>query len=71
MILDLSLPVMNGLDAARALRAIAPATHILMFTLHTYPHLLDEAQKVGIDQVLSKADSAAAELLQAVRTLVH
>jgi hypothetical protein len=42
-----------------------------MFTLHTYPHLLDEAQKVGIDQVLSKADSAAAELLQAVRTLVH
>jgi DNA-binding NarL/FixJ family response regulator len=71
VILDLSMPVMNGLDAARAIKAIAPGTHILMFTLHTDPHLLDEAQKVGIDQVLSKADSAATELLQAVRTLVH
>jgi DNA-binding NarL/FixJ family response regulator len=71
VILDLSMPIMNGLDAARAIKAIAPGTHILMFTLHTYPYLLDEARKVGIDQVLSKADSFATELLQAVRTLVH
>ena len=41
------MPVMNGLDAARAIKAIAPQTHILMFTLHTYPQLLDEARKVG------------------------
>ena len=71
VILDLSMSVMNRLDAARAIKAIAPGTPILMFTLHTYPYLLDEARKVGIDQVLSKADSFATELLQAVRTLVH
>ncbi len=70
VIIDLSMPVMNGLDAARAIKAIAPGTHILMFTLHTYPYLADEARKVGIDRVLSKADSGGAELLQAVRTLV-
>jgi two-component system, chemotaxis family, chemotaxis protein CheY len=70
VIIDLSMPVMNGLDAARAIKAIAPGTHILMFTLHTYPYLTDEARKVGIDRVLSKADSGGAELLQAVRTLV-
>jgi DNA-binding NarL/FixJ family response regulator len=68
VILDLSMSVMNGLDAARAIKAIAPGTPILMFTLHAYPYLLDEARKVGIDQVLSKADSFATELLQAVRT---
>jgi two-component system response regulator NreC len=70
VIIDLSMPVMNGLDAARAIKAISPGTHILMFTLHTYPYLTDEARKVGIDRVLSKADSGGAELLQAVRTLV-
>lgn len=70
VILDLSMPVMNGLDAARAIKAIAPGTHILMFTLHTYPQLLDEARKVGIDHVVSKADSSGTELLKAVRTLV-
>ena len=70
VIIDLSMPVMNGLDASRAIKAISPGTHILMFTLHTYPYLTDEARKVGIDRVLSKADSAGPELLQAVRTLV-
>jgi DNA-binding NarL/FixJ family response regulator len=71
VILDLSMPVMNGLDAARAIKAIAPTTHILMSTLHTYPYLLDEARKVGIDQVLSKADAVGTALRRAVRSLVH
>ncbi len=71
VILDLSMPVMNGLDAARAIKAIAPGTHILMFTLHTYPQLLDEARKVGVDHVVSKAESSGTELLKAVRTLIH
>jgi DNA-binding NarL/FixJ family response regulator len=48
VILDLSMPVMNGLDAARAIKAISPGTHILMFTLYTFPNLLDEARKVGM-----------------------
>jgi DNA-binding NarL/FixJ family response regulator len=71
VIIDLSMPVMNGLDAARAIKAIAPATHILMFTLHNYPYLVDEAKKMGIEQVLSKWDSVGPELLQAVRSLVN
>ena len=71
VILDLSMPVMNGLEAARVIKKIAPGTRILMFTLHTYPHLSDEARKAGIDHVLSKTDSAGRELLQAVRALIH
>jgi DNA-binding NarL/FixJ family response regulator len=46
VVLDLSMPVMNGLDAARAIKGIAPGTHILMFTLHSYPQLLDEAGRL-------------------------
>jgi DNA-binding NarL/FixJ family response regulator len=70
VLLDLSRPVMNGLDAARAIKAIAPHTHILMFTLHTYPQLLDEARKVGITDVLSKGNAAGSEVLTAVRSLI-
>lgn len=69
VVLDLSMPVMNGLDAARAIKAISPGTHILMFTLHTYPQLLDEARKVGITNVLSKGSSAGSDVLNAVRSL--
>jgi DNA-binding NarL/FixJ family response regulator len=72
VLLDLAMPVMNGLDAARAIKSIAPDTHILMLTLHTYPGLALEARKVGIDQVLSKEGPVGSELLQAVRTvMVH
>jgi DNA-binding NarL/FixJ family response regulator len=70
VLLDLSMPVMNGLDAARAIKAIAPHTQILMFTLHMYPQLLDEARKVGITNVLSKGNAAGSEVLSAVRSLI-
>jgi DNA-binding NarL/FixJ family response regulator len=70
VILDLSMPVMNGLEAAREIKAIAPWIHILMLTLHTHPQLLDEARKVGIANVVSKAGAAGPDLLHAVRSLV-
>ena len=70
VLLDLSMPVMNGLDAARAIKAIAPGTHILMFTLHTYPQLLDEARKAGIAAVISKAGADTSEVLDALRSLL-
>lgn len=70
VLLDLSMPVMNGLDAARRIKAIAPRTHIVMFTLHTYPQLVDEARKVGIANVVSKSDAAGPNLLRALRSLL-
>lgn len=69
VVLDLSMPVMNGLDAARAIKVIAPDTHILMFTLHTYPQLMDEARKAGIANVLSKGTAVGSDVLNAVRSL--
>ncbi len=70
VLLDLSMPVMNGLDAARVIKAIAPDTHILMFTLHLHAQLVDEARKAGIANVLSKAGAAGPKLLHAVRSLL-
>jgi DNA-binding NarL/FixJ family response regulator len=71
VLMDLSMPVMNGLDAARAIKAIAPDTHILMFTLHAHPYLAEEARKVGVDRVLSKAGAVGPDVLHAVRTLLN
>ncbi len=70
VLLDLSMPVMNGLDAARRIKAIAPRIHIVMFTLHSYPQLVDEARRVGIANVVSKSDAAGPNLLRALRSLL-
>src|ERR1700680_4062055 len=43
-ILDLSMPVMNGLDAAREISRIAPAVQMVMFTMHTNNQLRKDAQ---------------------------
>lgn len=70
VVLDLSMPVMNGMDAARAIKAIAPRVHILMYTLHTSPELIEEARKVGVADVLSKVDTGGSRVRDAVRSLV-
>ena len=53
IILDLSMPVMNGLRAAAELRRLFPLTPIILFTLYA-DALTHEAAKAGIDLVLSK-----------------
>ncbi len=37
IVLDLSMPVMNGIEAARQLKRLIPGIHLLMFTFLRYP----------------------------------
>jgi DNA-binding NarL/FixJ family response regulator len=69
VILDLSMPVMNGLDAAREISRIAPAVQMVMFTMHTNDQLRKDAEAVGIKDVISKADSMGNHLLASLKNL--
>ena len=69
VILDLSMPVMNGLDAARQIRKIVPNVYILLFTMHASAQLSAEARKVGANEVLLKSGDAS-RLLSAIRSLL-
>ena len=57
IILDLAMPVMNGLDAARQLKVLMPHVPLLMFTNNAVEMLEKEARAVGISAVISKSDS--------------
>ncbi|MBA3912670.1 MAG: response regulator [Acidobacteriales bacterium] len=56
IILDLSMPVMNGFEAARELSRIRPSIPLLMFTSALSPALKQEARAVGCVDVISKSD---------------
>jgi CheY-like chemotaxis protein len=56
IILDLSMPVMNGLDAARQLKVLMPHVPLLMFTNNAGGILEKEARSAGIVAVISKSD---------------
>ena len=71
IVLDVSMPVMSGLDAARVLRRIMPAVPLILCSLHTNDVLEQEALAAGVDAVVSKAQNMqvlvnkARELLEA------
>jgi DNA-binding NarL/FixJ family response regulator len=63
--------VMNGLEAARAINAVAPGTKMIMFTMHSSVQLEKDARAAGIRSVVSKAGRTAEHLLAALRDLDH
>jgi CheY-like chemotaxis protein len=68
IVLDLSMPVMDGLMAANELKRLMPDVPIILFTQHADlgKHLLDSVGK--IDRVVSKG--AIKELVEHVRSLM-
>jgi DNA-binding NarL/FixJ family response regulator len=69
VILDLSMPVMNGLEAAREINRIAPNVQMVMFTMHTSEQLRKAAEAAGIKDVVSKSDAIEGHLLASLRSL--
>ena len=65
IILDLAMPVMNGLDAAAELKRIMPEIPIILFTAHA-DLFRGKITKFPIDSVVSKGDG---DLMSQVRTL--
>lgn len=56
VVLDLSMPGMNGFEVARELKRITPSVPVLMFTSFKTPHLEIEALAAGCDAVVSKSE---------------
>jgi DNA-binding NarL/FixJ family response regulator len=55
-VIDLVMPNMDGLAAAREISSRLPGLPIVMCTMHGSPQLQVEALKVGVAKVISKAD---------------
>jgi DNA-binding NarL/FixJ family response regulator len=69
VILDLQMPVMNGLEAARQISDFAPDTAMMMFTAYESEPLSGYAHDAGIKDVFSKSDRVADHLLASLEDL--
>lgn len=65
-VLDLSLPLLNGLDAAREIHQTCARTRTLILTMHAEVHYLLEALRAGVRGYLVKTH-AAADLIRAIQ----
>jgi DNA-binding NarL/FixJ family response regulator len=66
IVVDVAMPLLNGLDAVRQIKRTQPGIRIIFLTMHEDPDLAAEAFRAGASGYVLKR-SAAAELLTAIR----
>jgi len=69
-ILDISMPEMDGLQAARQIRQSSPKTEILVLSMHYSDQLIREVLEAGIRGYVVKSDSDR-DLVLAVEALAN
>lgn len=67
-LLDVTMPLLNGIDAAREISKANPATRLILLTMHTEDHLVLESLRAGVRGYVLKT-RAADELIQAIRAV--
>jgi two-component system, chemotaxis family, chemotaxis protein CheY len=70
VVLDISMPVMNGLDAARVLRALMPTLQLILYSACVDKAVELQARLIGISQVVSKA-APVSVLISKARDLLY
>ena len=76
VVMDLSLPELNGLDAARQILKDSPRTEVLVLTMHHSEELVRNVLQAGARGYVLKSDAdasliAAVESLRVPQTLSH
>ena len=69
-LVDISLPLLNGLDACRHVKKSCPEVKIIILTMHAEQHFVNEAFRVGVEGYVLKT-SLADELLFAVKEVLR
>ncbi|HET8720435.1 MAG TPA: response regulator transcription factor [Nitrospira sp.] len=70
IVLDIAMPLLNGLDAGRQLRQLTPDARLIFLTMNEDPDLAKEALALGASGFLLKT-SAARELPEAIRAAMR
>lgn len=70
VIVDISLPLLNGLDASRQILKHNPTIKVIILTMHSEPSFVAEALRIGVSGYVSK-QSVGSELAQALKEVFN
>ena len=65
-VMDIGMPVSNGLEAARGIRSSCPKTRTILLTQHEEDHYISQAVEAGVKGYVLKSQ-AATDLMNAIR----
>jgi DNA-binding NarL/FixJ family response regulator len=69
-LLDVSMPLLNGLDAGREIQQNNRDTHVVLLTMHAEDHLMASALRSGIRAYVLKSQ-ATDDLVHAIRAVMR
>jgi two-component system response regulator NreC len=69
-LIDFSMPVLNGIDAAREIHAVLPQTKTILLTMYKEDQYVLEALRAGIKGYVLKTQ-AGVDLVRAIRAVLH
>ena len=70
VILDITMPVMDGFSAAREINKILPGVAILLLSMHESPNMINVAKSSGARGYVAKSEGIAT-LVRALDALAH
>ena len=69
-VIDLSMPVMNGITAVGQIRKVAPRTKVVLLTMYTDEHHILEALRAGVKACVTKTQ-AVEHLIVAIKEICN
>jgi DNA-binding NarL/FixJ family response regulator len=69
IILDLSMPGMDGFEAAKIMQRVVPNIPIIFYSMHDGARLVEEAKQIGVRGFVCKSDRSN-RLLDAVEAII-
>jgi DNA-binding NarL/FixJ family response regulator len=70
IVLDIAMPVMNGLEAARVLRQMMPSVPLIMYSANPNEVSAQSARSIGIAGLISKSEKVTV-LIDTIRGVLH
>src|SRR5271154_7297938 len=70
VVLNVSMPILNGLDAGRKIKAELPETAIVILSSNADKHFIEEAKKIGARAYVAKSRAAEALVTAIERAII-
>jgi two-component system nitrate/nitrite response regulator NarL len=71
IVMDVSMPILDGLSAAQVIKGFSPETKILIFSMHMVTEFIESAKKLGLDGFVYKEEGGESLLKAVDAVLAH
>lgn len=69
VLMDINMPVMNGIECTKRLKTVSPETKVIFLTMYNHKHFIRDIFEAGADGCILKSNSAI-ELISAIERVI-